>query len=470
MRLITAISTRTFAKYALYSLNLHNYRIYFTASVFTFREQNLMQTFNTKLLSPVVMVTVSKQRLRSDLEANAAFGALDNIDEYGRTVLSGSDANQKARDLLVDKLGAAGMSVHIDTVGNVVGRWVADSADPKAAPVASGSHLDSVPEGGIFDGPLGVYGALEAVRAIQDAPHQPSRPIHVVCFTEEEGQRFSNGLLGSSVATGRMSATEVLALTDETGISFQESLERIGYHGTGRVDASKWETWIELHIEQGTRLETAGASAGIVTDIAGITHCYADITGNADHAGSTPMNNRQDALTAASELVLAVESAAQQRVSESSPSAVGTVGSLNLSPNATNVIPADVRLGVDIRDVCRESIETLVSDLKAEAQRIASDRSVSVSIERPYMVPPEPMANRCRSALKSAADDAKLETLELHSGAAHDTMNISRVTDAGLLFAPSKNGISHNPREWTDWDDCAAATTVLAGAIARLSS
>ncbi len=416
------------------------------------------------------MVTISKKRLQSDLETNAKFGALDDVEGYGRTVLSGTEANRKARDLLVDRLETAGLSVHIDRVGNIVGRWVADSADPKAAPVASGSHLDSVPEGGIFDGPLGVYAALEAVRAIQESPEQPSRPIHVVCFTEEEGQRFSNGLLGSSVATGRMSATEALALTDETGKSLRESLEQIGYHGTGQVDASEWETWIELHIEQGTRLETAGASGGIVTDIAGITHCYVDVTGRANHAGSTPMNNRQDALAAASELVLTVESAVNRRVSESSASAVGTVGSLDISPNATNVIPGDVQLGVDIRDVRRESIEALVADLKTDAQQIASDRSVGISVERPYMVPPEPMARRCRSALQSAADNLQLETIELHSGAAHDTMNISRVTDAGLLFAPSKNGISHNPREWTDWDDCAAATAILAGAVFRLAS
>ncbi|WP_418281640.1 M20 family metallo-hydrolase [Halorubrum sp. DTA98] len=416
------------------------------------------------------MHTVSETRLRSDIEANAEFGSIDVPDGHGRTVLAGTDANRDARDRFVRRLREAGLAVTIDAVGNVVGRWVPDSADPAAAPVAAGSHLDSVPKGGIFDGPLGTYAALEAVRALQESEVELARPIHVVCFTEEEGQRFSNGLLGSSVATGRTSVEETLSLTDDSGTTCRESLERIGYHGTGRVDASEWNAWVELHVEQGTRLEEAGAPAGIVTDIAGITHCYADVFGNADHAGSTPMSERRDALAAASELVLDVESAANRVVDDESATAVGTVGKIEASPNATNVIPGDARLGIDIRDVSRESIETLVSDLEASARRIETDRDVDVTIDRPYMVPPEPMAERCRSAFHAAAENADVPTLSLHSGAAHDTMNVARVTDAGLLFAASKDGLSHNPREWTDWSDCRAATAVLAGAIARLAN
>ncbi|GAB7090670.1 Zn-dependent hydrolase [Halorubrum luteum] len=416
------------------------------------------------------MIAVSETRLRADIEANAQFGSIAVDEGRGRTVLTGTDANRDARDHLVTRLKDAGLAVSVDRVGNIVGRWVPDTADPNAAPIASGSHLDSVPRGGIFDGPLGVYAALESVRALQASAVTPSRPIHVVCFTEEEGQRFGNGLLGSSVATGRRDSEEALTLTDEAGTTVVESLERIGYHGAGQVDASKWDAWVELHIEQGTRLEDAGSQAGIVTDIAGITHCYVDISGHADHAGSTPMGRRTDAIAAASELVLELETEANRVVSETSSTAVGTVGKLDASPNATNVIAGDATLGVDIRDVSHESIESLVETVEASARRLEDDRHVDVDIRRPYMVPPEPMAERCRSAFRTAAKRANVSTLSLHSGAAHDTMNVARVTDAGLLFAVSRDGVSHNPLEWTSWADCTAATAVLAGAIADLAT
>ena len=416
------------------------------------------------------MIEVSETRLRADIEANAQFGAIDTDNGRGRTVLTGTDANGNARDRLVERLEDAGLGVSVDRVGNIVGQWVPDTANSDAAPVAAGSHLDSVPCGGIFDGPLGVYAALESVRALQESSVKPSRPVHVVCFTEEEGQRFGNGLLGSSVATGRMDVDEAQALTDDDGTTCAESLDRIGYHGTGRTDASEWKAWVELHVEQGTRLEDAGAQAGIVTDIAGITHCYVDVSGHADHAGSTPMDDRTDAIAAASELVLELETEANRVVTESSSTAVGTVGKLDASPNATNVIAGDATLGVDIRDVNRSSIESLVDTLEANARRIETDRGVDVDVRRPYMVPPQPMANRCRSAFRTAAESADVSTLSLHSGAAHDTMNVARVTDAGLLFAVSNDGVSHNPCERTEWEDCRAATAVLAGAIAELAA
>ena len=411
---------------------------------------------------------VSERRLRADLEANAQFGALD-VEGHGRTVLTGSEANRRARERFVDRLEEAGLAVRVDAVGNIEGRWVPPDADSGLAPVAMGSHLDSVPVGGIFDGPLGTYGALEAVRALQQSDRSFTRPIHVVCFTEEEGQRFGNGLLGSSVATGRTQAEEALAYEDDDGRSLAQALRDIGFRGEERVNAADWDAWLELHVEQGTTLETTGASAGIVSSISGITHCYVDVTGEADHAGSTPMNERRDALAAASELVLEVESSALSIVEHESSSAVGTVGKAMAEPNATNVIPGTVRLGVDIRDVDSTSIERLVSQLQSAGDRIAAERGVDVSITRPYDIPPEPMAARCRDALADAGEAAGIRTLDMHSGAAHDTMNVARVTDAGLLFAPSRDGLSHNPGEWTDWDQCARATTVLAEGVSRLA-
>jgi N-carbamoyl-L-amino-acid hydrolase len=249
-------------------------------------------------------------------------------------------------------------------VGNVVGRWSPPGAD--GAPVAAESHLDSVPKGEIFDGPLGVYAALEAVRTMQDAGVELDRPIEVVSFTEEEGQRFSNGLPGSSVAAGKRTAEEALALDDEAGTTLAEVLESIGYRGTDSVDAAGWDAWLELHVEQDTRLERQGVPVGVVTTVTGITQCAAEV-GEANHAGATPMTDR------------------------------------------------------------------------------------------------------CLDALRRAGEREDIRTMDVHSQAVHDTMHVAGVTDAAMLFAPSRDGVSHNPREWTDWDDCAAATRILAGALAALA-
>ncbi|MFD1689009.1 M20 family metallo-hydrolase, partial [Halolamina salifodinae] len=412
---------------------------------------------------------VDTDRLRADIEANAEHGEIEVDEGRARTVLTGTDANRAARETLVDRMGDAGLDVTVDAVGNIAGTWTPESVDPGAAPVAAGSHVDSVPEGGIFDGPLGVYAALEAVRAMQDAGVEPARPLVVVSFTEEEGQRFSEGLLGSSVAVGERTVEEALATEDGEGVTLEESLERIGFRGEGRLDASDWEAWYELHIEQDTRLERENVPVGVVTTITGITHCEAEIVGEANHAGATPMDERTDALAAASEVVLDVEAAANEVVEEESETAVGTVGSLSVSPDATNVVPGKVEFGVDIRDVDYQSMQTIVEATRSSLAIVEADRGVETSFSRPFDLEPTPMSDTLRAAAHRAGEASGIRTIDLHSGAAHDTMHVADVTDAALLFAPSQDGISHNPREWTDWEDCASATRVLAGAMASVA-
>ena len=429
---------------------------------------------------------VDADRLRADIEANAAFGRVptDDPEAHARTNRTGTEPNRDARDRLVERLRDAGLDVAVDAVGNVLGTWTPEGADPDAAPVVSGSHLDSVPEGGIFDGPLGVYAALEAVRAMRDAGVEPERPVGVVSFTEEEGGTFGNGLLGSTVATGETALDEALSLTNDSGETLGAALDRIGYRGGDAVDAgtptdangdpttldpASWDAFYELHVEQDTKLEEAGAAVGVVTTITGITHCEVTVGGEANHAGATPMGERTDALAAASEFVLDVEAAANDVVETASPSAVGTVGSLSVEPNATNVVPGRVEAGVDVRDVERESMETIVDAARDSLARLERERGVETEFERPFDVAPTPMNDRLREAAHGAADAVGRDALDLHSGAAHDAMRVARVTDASLLFAPSRDGVSHNPREWTDWDDCAAATEVLAGALAGIA-
>ena len=413
---------------------------------------------------------IRAQRLRRDVEANAEFGSVPTDQGRARTVLAGTEANREARAHFRERLRDAGLSVRVDAVGNVIGRWTPAGADPDAAPVAAGSHLDSVPEGGIFDGPLGVYAALEGVRTMQEADLDLGRPVEVVCFTEEEGQRFGGGLIGSSVAAGDMAVDEALALEDDDGVSLRDALDDIGFRGEGRLDASEWDAWVELHIEQSERLESAGAPAGVVTTITGLSRCDVEIVGEANHAGATPMGDRSDALAAASEFVLDVEAATNELVAAESETAVGTVGRSNVHPNAPNVVPGRAELSLDVRDVEYGSIERIVDRARSSLARIEADRPVSTRFERPWDREPVPMSERCRDALHEAGANAGIETMDLHSGAAHDTMHVASVTDAALLFAPSRDGVSHSPLEWTDWEDCAAATRVLAGALASLAS
>jgi N-carbamoyl-L-amino-acid hydrolase len=415
-------------------------------------------------------LSIDEDRLRADIEANAEFGKIDAPEGRGRTVLTGSEANRAARERFVDRLEEAGLDVTVDAVGNIAGAWTPDSADPDAAPVAFGSHLDSVPEGGIFDGPLGVYGALEGVRAMQEAGLEPTRPVLVVSFTEEEGQRFAGGLLGSSVAAGHRSVEAALALEADDGTTLEGALERMGFRGEGRLDAGEWDAWYELHVEQDTTLEREGVPVGVVTTITGISHAEATVIGEANHAGATAMGERRDALAAASEFVLDVEAAANEVVEASSGTAVGTVGKLTVSPNATNVVPGRVEMEVDIRDVDHDSMDTIAAAAEESLARLEAERGVETRWERPFDLHPTPMSERLRATAHEAGELAGVATRDMPSGAAHDTQNVADVTDASLLFAPSKDGISHNPREWTDWADCATATRVYACAVAAVAT
>jgi N-carbamoyl-L-amino-acid hydrolase len=387
----------------------------------------------------------------------------------GRTVLTGSEADKNAREYLINRMKNLGMEIHVDAVGNIAGKWIPESAESDAAPVVAGSHLDSVPRGGIFDGPLGVYAALEAVRAIRESDIEPNRPLGVVSFTEEEGGRFDVGVLGSSVACERRSIDDALSLEDDSGTTLEEYLENIGFRGEGSLDVSGWNSFFEMHVEQSTHLEEQNIPVGVVTAITGITNCEVQITGETNHAGTTSMNKRSDALAAASEFILDIEQAANEVVTTDSTSAVGTIGKIDVSPNARNVVAGDVRIRTDFRDVNEESTRYLVDRAKKSLTRINAERNVETDIDVYRHIEPVPMSERCRKSLHNGASRADIEPTDMHSGAGHDTMIVASVTDVALLFVPSRDGISHNPAEWTDWDDCAAGTRVLAEGIADLS-
>jgi len=413
---------------------------------------------------------ISKERLRNDLLKNGAFGKVSSSGEsHGRTVLTGSEADKKVRENFISILQSLDMEIKIDPVGNIVGIWVPETANRNADPVVVGSHLDSVPNGGIFDGPLGVFAGVEAIRAIKQSSHSPACPIQVVSFTEEEGGRFGIGLLGSSVVGGQREESEVLTLEDQNSVTVKEALDSIGFSGKDCLSPSSWRSWLELHIEQGTVLERANVSTGVVTAITGITNCKVEIIGEANHAGSTLMHERTDALVAASEFVKRVEQIGIEISYHDSEFIAVTVGEFEVEPNARNVIPGKVSLSIDIRDTNESVIEYVIRQIKNTLSRIEGEYKINASFETYRSIDSVPMNERAQNVLIDAGEKTENEVMKLPSGGGHDSMNIKNKTEVGMLFARSKDGISHSPDEWTNWDDCKKATQILANAVVDLS-
>ncbi len=413
---------------------------------------------------------IDGERLWQDIIENGEIGAVESESGFGRTVLPGTIANKTVRDRFVSKLEDAGLEVAIDSVGNIRGRYHPAGVEKDTSAVASGSHLDSVPRGGIFDGPLGVYGALEAVRAIEAASIPIERPIDVVSFTEEEGHRFTNGLLGSAVVAGETHPEKVLSIKDAEGISVEQALTDIGYKGEDTIRAHDWDSWIELHVEQSRHLTRANATTGIVTGIAGTIRGTIVLTGEANHSGTTSMEERRDAFTAASRLSLALEEKAKSLAAMDGGETVATIGDVTINPGAVNVIPEQAVLRVDIRSTTYGHMKELVMTAENVLEDLEANRNIETSFDWPYNIKPTRMSERCVSALASAATASDVTPQRLHSGAGHDTLKIATVTDAGMLFAPSRDGVSHHPDEWTNRIDCTKCVEVLAGALATLAT
>jgi N-carbamoyl-L-amino-acid hydrolase len=259
-------------------------------------------------------------------------------------------------------------------------------------------------------------------------------------------------------------------MTGDEGIKLKDSLQRIGFQGEGRLDASSWDSWVQLHIEQGTRLEESDSIVGVVNSINGTKRCFIEITGKANHAGTTAMDTRTDALAAASEIILYVESLANEMVEKKTKTAVGTVGTINIEPDAINVIPGSVELGIDIRANEKAAINSMIDGVRTKLSRLEEDRSVATNVTTPYNVDPVNMDENCVQALRNGAQTAGYSMTEMHSGAGHDTMMVAPVANAAMLFVESRDGISHNPEEWTDWKSCAIATQVLTEGLASLAT
>lgn len=390
---------------------------------------------------------------------------LDALSHIGRTDDNGSDrpgfshGEKAAKELVMQWMREAGLEARMDGAGNVFGRLEGKNAEQPA--VLSGSHVDSVPNGGHFDGPLGVLAALEVAEAWKATGYQPEKPYEVVIFTDEEGSRFQEGLSGSEAMMDKVDIEAKKQRRDMDGKLFEEVLEEVGLslesYVAAKRDLSQIDSFVEVHIEQGKRLEKEGLPCGIVTGIAGPHWLLFTFEGKAGHAGNTPMDDRQDALVAASEFILTLKQFPRQI----NQSAVATVGKLAVEPNGVNVIPGKVTLYVDTRDIQEDSREELVQRILKLGKEVAERHQVKVTHEHLLVTPPVPIAEERQERMKQALEANGIRPYYLPSGAGHDSQIVGSELPVAMLFVKSKDGVSHNPAEWTDLNDCVQAVHVL---------
>jgi N-carbamoyl-L-amino-acid hydrolase len=326
-----------------------------------------------------------------------------------------------------------------------------------------GSHIDSVPNGGNFDGDLGTLASLAAIEACQEAGLAPRHPLELVLWAHEESTAFGRGTAASRIVAGDLKAGDL----DETwnGLRRADAIRRIGGDPERIEEAVRrqgdWHAYFELHIEQGSTLHRRNIPIGVVEGIVSIHRHDVVISGFANHAGTTPMDERRDALVAAAQFVLAVRESVRARPGRH----VGTVGRIETLPNSPNVIPAQVTLSAEFRDLSEATLESLAADVKARAEAIAHATGTTIAMRLASRNPPALAATAMQSAIEAAAARAGFEAMRLPSGAGHDAQMIAALCPMGMIFVPSIDGISHSPLERSTWDDCARGAAVLLGAI-----
>ncbi len=391
---------------------------------------------------------------------NRSLAELGRIGEtpQGMMRLAYSPADLQGREYAATRMRRAGLEVRIDPAGNIIGRK--PGADPNLPAIALGSHTDTVPHGGKYDGALGVMGAIEAVQTLADHCYALRHPVEVMLFTNEEGTRFHRWLLGSRAMAGLLEPKDYTAI-DEEGISLATRLADIG-GDLARIDQARrypgeLAAYLELHIEQGPTLHQSGAPIGVVTGSTGREVFDVTVQGKANHAGATPMTDRRDALAAASHLVLAT----QELAKEAEICRVATVGYLQVRPNAVNVVPGEVSLGVEFRDGDLNALRAAETTFRRNAAAIADANRVSIAISVVESTPAVSLPARMQGLAAEAAEQSGLAHQPLPSGAGHDAQALAAITESGMVFVPSRDGISHSPEEFTPPQNCADGAQVL---------
>ena len=406
---------------------------------------------------------IQRERLVKDFEVMAQLTAPGE----GINRLAFTDADWAGRQYIIDRMTDAGLSVEIDDFGNVIGYKIGKKPDLPVVMV--GSHTDSVPNGGNYDGVVGVLSAIEVIRSMTNDGYEHDHTIAVVSFMCEESGRFGNATLGSKAMRGELTLQDLHRLVDKQGISLYEVLKGRNLNPDGiEIMAYKRpvKSFTEIHIEQGKVLEHEQKTIGIVTGIAAPERFYVTIRGNADHSGATPMNLRHDALCGASKIILGIEEIASM---QEEPPVVGTVGVVEVMPGAMNVIPGAVKLGVDIRSISKVARNSVVTLVKEFIDITAEKRGLSYTIETIAQDHPVEMHPAMIREIEEAVKSVGVEYMTIPSGAGHDAMHWAEVVPTGMIFIPCRDGISHNPAEFAEMDDIVTGAAVLGKVLRKLS-
>ena len=406
---------------------------------------------------------IQRERLVKDFEAMAQLTAPGE----GINRLAFTDADWAGRQYIIDRMTDAGLFVEIDDFGNVIGYKLGKKPDLPVVMV--GSHTDSVPNGGNYDGVVGVLSAIEVIRSMTNDGYEHDHTIAVVSFMCEESGRFGNATLGSKAMRGELTLQDLHRLVDKQGISLYEVLKGRNLNPDGiEIMAYKRpvKSFTEIHIEQGKVLEHEQKTIGIVTGIAAPERFYVTIRGNADHSGATPMNLRHDALCGASKIILGIEEIASM---QEEPPVVGTVGVVEVTPGAMNVIPGAVKLGVDIRSISKVARNSVVTLVKEFIDITAEKRGLSYTIETIAQDHPVEMHPAMIREIEEAVKSVGIEYMTMPSGAGHDAMHWAEAVPTGMIFIPCRDGISHNPAEFAEMDDIVTGAEVLDKVLRKLS-
>ena len=405
--------------------------------------------------------------LRSRIEALSGFGRPSGgtfADGVSRTAYS--DADVEGRRYVMGLMKSAGLEPRIDPAGNIFARR--DGSAPQLAPILFGSHIDSVPKGGNFDGDLGSLSALGALEALAAGGIRTRHPLEMVVWAHEESFAFGRGLACSRIVAGDIKPADM----DEVwnGLRRADAIRKIGGNPDRILDARRprgsHHCYVELHIEQGGTLERAAIPVGVVEGIVAIDRYEAVITGFANHAGTTPIAERHDALLAASHLTIAVREAAARRPGRQ----VATVGQIDVTPNSPNVIPGRVVLSVELRDLSQRTLVDMMDDIRARAKEIERTTATMIAFKTLAQVTPAVATPEVQSAIERASESLGLRSTRLPSGAGHDAQSMAQLGPMGMIFVPSVGGVSHSPKELTHWDDCANGANVLLRTILEMDT
>ncbi len=404
------------------------------------------------------LLTVNGDRLNHQIDQLAEIGK--QPEGYISRIAFTPEAIQ-ARDVVEGWMQAAGMTTRTDAAGNLIGTYAGQV--PGSPALATGSHIDTVPSGGKFDGVLGVLAGIEAVRTLHENNIRLKHPIEVIAFTDEEST-----MIGCQAIAGTVLTHDPERYRAKSGQSIQEGLAQMGgdweaIH-TAKRSRDNLCAFVELHVEQGAVLESHQTDIGIVQGVVGMQRKLITIIGEANHAGTTPMTTRKDALVAAAEVILAVREIALKMPTQP----VATVGYLQVTPNAVNIVPGKVELSVDLRDIYQDCLEQMLAQLEERLSAIARDTSTVIDISSILCVEPTLAAPQIQSALETICQRFNLSYLSLPSRAGHDALEIGRITDMGMIFVPSQAGVSHSEAEYTSPEQCTQGANVLLHAFMEL--